>query len=305
MMAESKKFAYRASLLALLGVFALVFVVGMIGERIDRSRSNLEKAEGFIADLQAIATDVPRSLDGAILRQARLSSAWLDAAGALPERLQAMAGTLRGGEGQRSLGLVLRGPWSFAISIEARNSLLWTELPSVPKAVCQQFARTITSYPHKAAYISAGGNPAVIPAVQDLNWMCNQNFNNLVVITLDPQTEARRLSADVQNAVKALQASSAEKMPISGSSAPFQVDKGQDGGAGFIQNDQSRIRVTINNVPFAVCRLALMLGPQPFGMDAFETSDGTAAPSPLTGPGPGTLCTALKGRLVMMRNRAG
>jgi hypothetical protein len=305
MITESKKFAYRGSLLALLAVFALVFVAGMIGERIDRSQSHLEKAEGFVADLHAIATGVPRSLDGAILRQGQLSTAWLDATGALPMRLQAMAGTLRGGEGQPSLGLVLRGPWSFAFTVEARNSLMWAQLPGVPKTVCQQFARTIIRHPDQAAYISAGGNPAVIPAVQDLNWMCNQNFNNLAVITLDPQTEARRLSADIQNAVKAFRAGSAEKMPISGSSAPFQVVGGQDVGPGFIQNDQSRIRVTINNVPFAVCRLALMLGPEAFGMEAFETSDGTAAPSPSTGPAPEALCTALKGRLVMTSSRAG
>ena len=80
---------------------------------------------------------------------------------------------------------------------------------------------------------------------------------------------------------------------------------GEDGGPASIQNDEKRSRVTINNVPFAVCRLALLMGPQTFGMDAFETSDGTAAPSPLTGPAPEALCTALKGRLVMTRNRAG
>jgi hypothetical protein len=54
-----------------------------------------------------------------------------------------------------------------------------------------------------------------------------------------------------------------------------------------------------------VCRLALLLGPQTFGMDAFETAEGTLAPLPLTGPAPEELCTALKGRLVMTRSLAG
>jgi hypothetical protein len=47
------------------------------------------------------------------------------------------------------------------------------------------------------------------------------------------------------------------------------------------------------------------MGPQTFGMDAFETADGTVAASPLTGPAPEALCTALKGRLIMTRNLAG
>jgi hypothetical protein len=313
MMTDTEKSAYRGSLLALLAVFVLVLVAGFIGEGIGRSRSNLEKAEGFIADLQAVATGVPRALDGTILRQGPLSTAWLADTGALPMRLQAMAGSLRGGEDQRTLGLVRRGPWSTTYPLVTRDSLVWVQLAGMPKAVCQQFAAAAAKHPDQIAYISAFGRPAVIPAVQDLNFMCSQNFNNFVVIMLDPATEVRRLSADVQNAIKTMPAGSTEKAAISGSSAPFQinkgfpdlVNKGEDGGPASIQNDGSRSRVTINNVPFAVCRLALLMGPQTFGMDAFETADGTAAPSPLTGPAPEALCTALKGRLVMTRNRAG
>jgi hypothetical protein len=313
MMTAFEKSAYRGSLLALLALFVSVLVAGFIGEGLGRSRSNLEKADGFIADLQAVATGVPRALDGTILRQGPLSTAWLADTGALPMRLQAMAGSLRGGEDQPTLGLVRRGPWSTTYPILTYGSLVWVQLAGMPKAVCQQFAAAAAKHPDQIAYISAFGRPAVIPAVQDLIFMCSQNFNNFVVIMLDPATEVRRLAADVQNAIKAMPAGSAQKAAFPGSSAPFQVNrgltdlvnKGEDGGPVSIQNDESRSRVTINSVPFAVCRLALLMGPQTFGMDAFETADGTAAPSPLTGPAPGALCTALKGRLVMTRNRAG
>lgn len=313
MMTDTEKSAYRGSLLALLAVFALVLVAGFIGEGIDRSRSNLEKAEGFIADLHAIATGVPRALDGTILRQGSLSTAWLADTGALPMRLQAMAGSLRGGEDQRTLGLVRRGPWSTTYSLVTGDSLVWVQPGAMSKALCQQFAAAAAKHPDQIAYISAFGRPAVIPAVQDLNFMCSQNFNGFVVIMVDPVTEVRRLSADVQNAIKTMPAGSAQKTTFSGSSAPFQinrgikdlVNKGEEGGPASIQNDESRSRVTISSVPFAVCRLALLMGPQTFGMDAFETADGTVAPSPLTGPAPEALCTALKGRLVMTRNRAG
>ena len=84
MMTAFEKSAYRGSLLALLAVFVLVLVAGFIGEGIGHSRSNLEKAEGFIADLQAVATGVPRALDGTILRQGPLSTAWLADTGAMP-----------------------------------------------------------------------------------------------------------------------------------------------------------------------------------------------------------------------------
>jgi len=313
MMTAFEKSAYRGSLLALLAVFVLVLVAGFIGEGIGRSRGSLEKAEGFIADLQAVATGIPRALDGTILRQGPLSTAWLADAGALPMRLQAMAGSLRGGEDQRTLGLVRRGPWSTTYPLVTKDSLVWVQLSGMPVAACQQFAAAAVKHPDQIAYISAFGRPAVLPAVQDVNFMCSQNFNNFVAIMVDPATEVRRLSADVQNAMKTMPAGSAQTTAFPGSSAPFQinrgikdlVNKGEDAGPASIQNDGSRSRVTINSVPFAVCRLALLMGPQTFGMDAFETADGTAAPSPLAGPAPEALCTALKGRLVMTRNRAG
>jgi hypothetical protein len=301
MMSLSEKSSYRGSWRAFLAVFGSIVVIGFICELIDRSRSNFEKAEGFIADLQTIAAGIPRSLDGTILRQGALSTAWIDDAGALPTRLQAMAGTLKGAEDQRTLGLVRRWPWSSTLPLETKDTLLWTTLYTVPKPVCQQLAAAVAKHPDQVAYISSSGNPAVIPAVLDPNAMCRHKFNSFAIVALDPATEVRRLSADVRDAIQTIPA---EKAAISGSSAPFQVNRGQEGGPGFIQTDQSRVKVTINNVPLAVCRLALMMGPRTFGMDAFEISDGKAASSPPTGSPPEALCKALKGRLVMTRSRA-
>jgi hypothetical protein len=119
-MTEAEKSAYRGSLLALLVLFVAVLAAGLIGERIGRNHSYFEKAEGFIADMQMVATRVPRLLDGSVVRQGPLPAAWLDDVGALPTRLEAMAGTLRGAEGQRTLGLVLRGPWSLTFPVAAR-----------------------------------------------------------------------------------------------------------------------------------------------------------------------------------------
>jgi hypothetical protein len=299
-MTPSQKFAYRGSLLALLVVFVVVVAAGFIGERIDHGRANFDKAEGFIADMHAVATQVPRLLDGSIVRQGELSSAWLDDVAALPVRLQALAGTLKGGEKQRSLGLVLRGPWSFDVAIATRDSLVWTQLSAMPQAICQQFWRAVAEHPEQAAYANTAGDPPVIPSALELGWLCRANFSNVVLVTLDPPTEVRRLAADIQNAVKAMPANLTEKMPITGSSAPFQVEKGQNGGAGFIQRDQSGIQVTINNVPFAVCRLALAMGPTAFGMDAFHAPDGKVAQPPLA-PASKALCNDLKGHLIMSR----
>lgn len=309
MMTSSEKSAYRGSLLAFLAVFVAVLVAGFIGEGLNRSGSDIEKAEGFIADLQTVATSIPRTLEGEILRQGPLSTGWLVDAGALPARLQATS-RLQGGEHQRPLGIVRRSPWSTTYPLETKDSLLWAWLTNVPKHVCQQFAVNAVNHPDQVAYISAFGNPAVIPAVQDQKYMCVQNFNNFVLIMVDPATEVRRLSNDVKNAIKAMPADSTAKMQFSGSSAPFQVNaglkdlvKGAESGPASIQNDGPRSRVVVDSVPFAVCRLALLLGPQTFGMEAFETADGTVAPSPLTGPAPEALCAALKGRLVMTRSR--
>src|SRR3954467_9600083 len=91
MMTAFEKSAYRGSLLALLAIFVVVVAAGFIGERLNRggSERDLEKAEGFVADLQFVATSIPRALDGGILRQGMLSTAWLADVGALPARLQA------------------------------------------------------------------------------------------------------------------------------------------------------------------------------------------------------------------------
>ena len=272
---KSDKLAYRGSLRALFGVFVVVLIVGFLGDISSRSSRNFEKAEGFIADLHAIARDVPRLPDGSIVRQGPVSTGWLDDIGALPTRLQAMGGSLRGAEDRHSLGLVLRGPWSFTVPLETRDSLILTHLLGVPKAVCEQVGRVIVQHPEQVAYVSAFGDPPIIPALLPPGRFCANNFSNSVIFTLDAATEVRRLSADILNAIKTLPANATEKVAISsGSSAPFQVNKGQDGGPGFMQRDQSGIRVTINNVPLSVCVLAILTGPQVFGMDEFETADG-------------------------------
>ena len=299
-MITSEKSAYRASLRALLAVFVMVLVAGFIGDMIGSKRSDFEKAEGFIADLHVIAREVPRLADGSIVRQGTLPSAWLDDAGVLPARLGAMAGTLRGAEDQRTLGLVLRGPWSFIVPVEAKDSLIWTQLAPLPQASCEQLERAIAKHPEQVAYVNSTGDPPLLLSALGPAWLCRMNFSSLTLITLDPPTEVRRLSADIQNAVKTMPANQTEKMPISGTSAPFQVYRGQDGGAGFIERDQSGIRVTINNVPLSVCTLALLVGPKGFGMDALEASDGKAV-SLRTRPVSETLCNNLKGRLILTR----
>ena len=299
-MITSEKSAYRGSLLAFLVVCVMILLAGFVGDMIGSERKDFEKAEGLIADLNAIARDVPRLADGSIVRQGAALTAWLDDVGALPVRLQAMAGTLRGGETQRTLGLVMRGPWSFTVPIETRDSMVWTQLLGVPEAVCNQVARVIARHLDQVAYVSVFGRPPVVPLLLSPDQLCQSNFNNSALITLDPPTEVRRLSADIQNAIKTMPANLADKMPISGTSAPFQVYRGQDGGPGFIERDQSGIRVTINNVPLSVCTLALLVGPKGFGMDAFEASDGKAV-SLRTRPAAETLCNNLKGRLVLTR----
>jgi hypothetical protein len=298
-MTTSDRSAYRGSLRALLVVFVAVLVAGFIGDMVSSSSSNFEKAEGFIADLHAMAREVPRLADGSIVRQGPLSTAWMDDVGALPVRLQAMAGTLRGAE-KRTLGLVLRGPWSFTVPIETRDSLIWTQLLGVPKAVCDQVGRAIAKHPDQVAYVSAFGDPPIIPLLLSPTRLCAINFNNSALITLDPPTEVRRLSADVQNAIRMLPANLTDKVYFPGTSAPFQVYRGQDGGPGFIERDQSGIRVRINNVPLSVCTLALLVGPKGFGMDAFEAADGKAV-SLRTRPAFETLCNNLKGRLILTR----
>lgn len=313
MMTAFEKSAYRGTLLALLAVFVLVLAAGFIGERIHGSRSNLEKSEGFIADLQAIATGIPRTVDGGIQRQGTLSTAWLYDTGALPKRLQAMGGSLVGGGDQYTLGLVRRSPWSTTFPLGTGGSLLWAHLANMPQAVCEQFAVAVIRHQDQVAYISAFGNPAVTPAAVNFKYMCSQNFNNVIVFLVDPATEIRRLSADVQNATGNMPAAQARRTAFPGSAAPFQIHGGvkdlfknsEEGGPAFIEKDAAGVKVTINNVPFAVCRQALLQGPQTFAMDAFETAEGTAAPRPLTDAASDGLCAALKGRLVMTRRGAG
>jgi hypothetical protein len=301
-MTKSDKFAYGGSLLALLAVFLVVVAIGFVGDMISNDRGNFAKAEGFIADMDAVATRVPRLADGSIARQGPLSTAWMDDAGALPERLQAMAGSLRGAEDQRSLGMIRKGPWPFAFQVEAKDSLVWTYLVGAPKAVCDQFIRATIKHPEQVAYVSSSGDPPVIPTALDPVWTCRTNFLNLAVVMLDPPTELRRLAADIQNAIKTMPAELTDKLPISGSSAPFQVTKEQEGGPGFLQRGPSGIRVTLNNVPLAMCRLALLSGPKIFGMDAFELPGGERVSSLQIGSAPAALCTRMKGHLVMHRS---
>jgi hypothetical protein len=299
-MMTSDKSAYRGTLRAFLVVFVVILVAGFIGDFVTGRRGNFEKAEGFIADMHAMATEVPRLADGSIVRQGPISTAWMDDAGALPVRLQAMAGTLRGAENQRTLGLVMRGPWSFTIPVETKDSLILTQLLGVPKAVCEQLGRAIAKHPDQVAYVSASGDPPIIPLLLSPTRLCDSRFNNSVLITLDPPTEVRRLSADIQNAIRALPANLTDKVYFPGKSAPFQVYRGQDGGPGFIERDQSGIRVTINNVPLSVCTLALLVGPKGFGMDAFVAPDGKAV-MPGARPAFEALCNDLGGRLILTR----
>jgi hypothetical protein len=300
MMIASDKSAYRGTLCALLVIFVMVLVAGFIGDQIGSEHRDFEKAEGLIADLDAIAREVPRLPDGSIVRQGLLPSAWLDDVAALPARLAAMAGTLKGAEHERALGLVLRGPWSFTVPVEAKDSLIWTKLEPLSQVACEQFQRAAAGHPEQVAYVNSTGDPPLLLGALGPTWLCRMNFNSLTLITLDPPTEVRRLSADIQNAVKTMPANLTDKMPISGTSAPFQVYRGQDGGPGFVERDQSGIRVTINNVPLAVCRLALLVGPKGFGMDAFEASDGKTV-SLRTRSVSETVCNNLKGRLILTR----
>jgi hypothetical protein len=300
-MMKSSKFAYLGSLSAVLIALATVFVIGLVGDEIDRSRTNFEEAGVFLADLQMIAAEVPRLPDGFIVRQGRLSTAWLDDVGALPTRLQARAGTLRGAEDQRSLGVVRRGPWPTSFDVETRDSLVWIRLFSIPKAVCEQLERAIGKHPDRVAYVNSSGDPPAVLADLGPNWVCRQNLNNLDLVTLDPPTEIRRLSADIQNAIKATPANLTDKASMSGSSAPFQVAKNLESSPAYLQGGQSGIRVTINNVPFAVCRLALLVGPKAFGMDAFEIEDENAVQTHRTRVASEALCSALKGRLILSR----
>jgi hypothetical protein len=185
--------------------------------------------------------------------------------------------------------------------LEARDSLIWTSLLNVPKAVCEPLARAVAKHPDQVAYVGTSGDPVVVPAAIDIPWLCRGKFNNFALVTLDSPTEVRRLAADIQNAIKAMPANLTDKVYISGSSAPFQVAKSQENGPGYLQNGSAGTRVTISNVPFGICRLALLGGPAAFGMDLFETPDGNATRLPQTRAASDALCNVLKGQLIMSR----
>ncbi len=247
MMTALEKSAYRGSLLALLAVSVLVLAAGFIGERIHSSRSNWRRPK---ASLRICSRWRPAFRE-------RRTVAFCDRAscrrgGLLMSepcrRACRQAGIVRSGEDQRPLGLVRRNPWSTTFPLEAKDSLLWAHLPNMPQAVCEQFAIAAARHPDQVAYISAFGNPAVTPAVLNFKYMCSQNFNNFIVFMVDPAIEVRRLSADVQNAIRNMPADPAQRAAFPGSAAPFQihggikdlVKKSEEGGPAFIQNDRGR-----------------------------------------------------------------
>ena len=300
-MTDSEKRAYRDTLRIFALVLGVAFIVGVIGDSLGYNRSGSEKADGFISDLQTMAMEIPRLPNGYILRQGTLPTAWLDDVGALPTRLQAMPGSLRGRENEHSLGLILRSPWSDPSTLVANGSLIWATLQNMPKAVCEQLVAAVAKHPDQIAYIVVGGDAPALPVGVESNWICRAAFTGLTLIALDPLTELRRLSDDIQNAVGKLPANSTNRTFMSGSSAPFQVYKGKEDSPGYLENGPSGIRVTIAEVPLAVCRLALLAGPQAFGMDTFETPDGKAVRPPRTRTASEALCNASNGQLVMGR----
>jgi hypothetical protein len=300
-MTKPDKFAYWASLLAITLLFVVVVAIGFIRDWVAPRLSISRKAEVFLEDLHAIATQVPRLPDGSVVRQGVLATAWLDDVGVLPTRLQAMAGTLRGAEHQRWLGVVRRGPWSFPFAWEAKDSLLWTELRGVPEAVCGQIERAAGERPDRLAYLNTSGDPPLTIADLPHGWLCREAFSNLTLIMLDPPTEVRRLSADIQTAIKSMSADFKGEAPITGSSAPFQVGQGRKPEPGIVHRDETGMRVTINNVPISICRLALLIGPKAFSMDAFEFPEGATVQHPRTLPAAEEVCSQLQGRLILSR----
>lgn len=295
----------RKALCTTVAIFAavvgLTFIVGLIGDRISNHHADFRKAEGLLEDLSVMAAEIPRLPNGAILRQGPLSTAWLDDSGALPARLQAMPASLRGQPTQHSLGLVRRGPWSDLLSLEAKGSLVWTAVQTVPKAVCLQLANAVIKHPDQIAYITTNGDLPTLPLVAEPLAVCRSDFTNFNIVTLSPNVELRRLADDIERAVAAPSNGLGDKTFISGTSAPFQVSQQREGGPNYIERERSGIRVTIGNVPLSVCRLALLAGPQAFGMDNFESMDGSIMKAPHKLSSAGALCGAQRGRLVMSR----
>lgn len=301
-MTDPEKRAYRSTL----GIFALVlgltFVVGIVGDNKGHDRSDFERAESIFEDLRTVATEVPRLENGAVLRQGMLSTAWLDDVGALPARLQAMPGSLRGAEGKHSLGLVTSGPWTSMLSLEARDSLIWATLTNLPKGVCEAIGRAAVKHPDEIAYVTTGGDAPRLAAGLELSWFCRTEFTDVGLIMLHAPAEFRRLSHDVQSAVREMSANaSSGKLLMTGSSAPFQVNDGKQDGPGYVVNTTPGVRVTITRVPPALCGLALLVGAQAFGMDSFELSSERAASRLQSRAVSDAACIALDGQLIMSR----
>jgi hypothetical protein len=301
-MTDPEKRAYRSTL----GIFALVlgltFVVGIVGDKIGHDRTDFERAESIFEDLRTIAAEVPRFEDGAVLRQGMLSTGWLDDVGALPVRLQAMPDSLLGAKGQHALGLVKSGPWTSILILEARDSLIRATLTNVPKVVCEALGRALIKHPEQVAYVTTGGDAPMLPAALELPWFCRADFTDVTLIIMHAPAEFRRLSHDVQNAAKKMPANSTERLLMSGSSAPFQINDGKQGSSGYVENTASGIRATITGVPPALCGLALLAGPQAFGMDSFELGGGEVASLVRSRAMSDALCSALGGKLIVSRH---
>jgi hypothetical protein len=282
-------------------VVGLTFLLGMIGDASTQDKRHFTEAEILLEDVSAMAVEIPRLPNGAILRQGQLSSAWLDESDALPERLQAMAGSLRGQQARHSLGLVTRGPGAYAFSLEAKDSLIWTTVLTLSKAVCLQMVAASMQHSDQIAFITTSGDLPAPPYMAEPPVTCRSDFINFRLITINPVVELRRLSDDIEKAVAAFSNSSQDKILVSGTSAPFQVGPHQEGGTNYIERNGSGIRMAIDNVPLAVCRLALLAGPRAFGMDNFQSTDGHMMKPPDTLSAAGALCEAQNGKLLMNR----
>jgi hypothetical protein len=298
-MSKIDKRAFGATLAAFAGVLAVIFIAGLVSEHINNDKNDFQKAEGLIEDLNAMALEVPRLPNGVVVSQGELSTAWLDRVGALPVRLQAAPGSVRGQQDRHSLGIVRRSPWSGSINLKAQDSLILGTLTTLPKKICQQIVSAAAKRADQVAYITTFADPVGLPANGDPTWLCRQRFINLTLIAVNPATEYRQLSADIQNALSTAPKDLTGKQVFWGSSVPFQLAKDKESSPGYVQYGPSGLRVAIANLPLSVCRLALLAGPQALGMDSFETADGKSMPSPQTRAESDTQCTAQDGQLFM------
>ncbi|MBR0695277.1 hypothetical protein [Bradyrhizobium lablabi] len=187
--------------------------------------------------------------------------------------------------------------------IEARDSMIWVELTNTPKKICREIALRAAEDPARTAYLTTLGDPPKPPDQIDPKRFCQENFMEVRFALIDPLIELNRLTADVQKAVASVPANAAQKTSFVGSAAPFQVGQPAENSSAIIESGPDRVRVAIPNVPLALCRLALQVGPEAFGMDAFEHPDGTAfrlAKWQSSDP----VCRTLKGLLAMSRSKA-